>query len=172
MTTAELIDGILQREGGYVDDPADKGGATNFGITAKSWGLYRRIGRQATRAEMQALTREQALEFYRTQYVTNSPFSVVGYEPLRVQLIDFAVNSGLARATRWLQRVLDVPVTGAMDDRTKLALTRDRGPLVNRALVAARCYMLDQATDHGDIDKRFEEGLESRALSFLDFHID
>lgn len=171
MTTDQLIDGIIEREGGYTDDPKDHGGATNFGITAQAWGLYKGLNRQATRDEVKAITREQAVAFYRVQYIDRSPFRSVAYEPLRVALIDFAVNSGTPRAIRWLQRVLDVPVTGAFDDRTVGALSRDRGPLVNRALAAARLYMIDQATDHGDIDKKFEEGLESRALSLAEFSV-
>ena len=171
MTETDLIGGILEREGGYVDDPADRGGATNWGITAKSWGLYKGFGRQATREEVKAITRAQAAEFYWGQHVRPSPFRSVGYEPLRVQLIDFGVNSGPERAIRWLQRVLDVPVTGRMDDRTEKALQRDRGALVNRALVAARLYMIDRATDQGTIDRKFEEGLESRALSFAEFSL-
>ncbi len=175
MTEAELIAGILDREQGYQQDPRDTGnanqGATNWGITAKSWGIYKGYGRQATRDEMKAITREQATEFYRSQYLANSIYKVVAYEPLRVQLIDFAINSGTARATRWLQRVLNVEATGVMDDRTKLVLARESGRLVNLGLVAARSYMIDRATDHGDINKAFEEGLESRALSFCDFVI-
>lgn len=172
MTTPELINGILEREGGYQDDPADAGngphGATNWGITAKSWGAYRQLGRVATRDEVKAITREQAVDFYRSQYVLTSPFRLVGYEPLQVQLIDFSVNSGTARATRWLQRVLDVPVTSVLDDRTRLALTRDRGALVNRALVAARCSMISGSVREGSIAEKFEQGLIRRAVSFLD----
>ena len=33
MTTEELIEGILQRVGGFVDDPVDRGGVTHYGIT-------------------------------------------------------------------------------------------------------------------------------------------
>lgn len=175
MTTDMLIAGILDREGGYTADTADagnaNGGATNFGITSRTWGAYRGLNRPATRAEIKAITRDEAVAFYAKRYVEQSPFASVAYEPLKVQLIDFGINSGNARAVRWLQRTLNVPVTGIMDERTRTAVNLYPGWLVNRALACARLWMVDQATDHGDIDKKFEEGLESRALSFAEFSL-
>lgn len=168
MTTETLIDGLLAREGGYVDHPQDRGGATHWGITVGAWGEYRRFGRPATRAEVQRITREQAIEFYRVRYVQHSPFVVVAYEPLRVQLIDFAVLSGTERATRWLQRVLDVEPTGRMDDRTLVALNRDRGALVNRALVGARVQMFSGIVAGDAGQGVFLKGWIARAVSFLD----
>lgn len=168
MTTDALIDGLLEREGAYVDHVSDRGGPTNYGVTAAAWGEYRRFGRPATRAEIQGITREQAVEFYRLRYVTNSPFMAVAYEPLRCQLIDFAVLSGTERATRWLQRVLDVDPTGRMDDRTKLALNRDRGALVNRALVGARVQMFQAIVAADPSQQVFFRGWCARALSFWD----
>lgn len=171
MTVDELIDGVLAREGGYQERASDpgnaNGGSTNFGITAKSWGIYRGFGRQATRAEVKAITRLQAAEFYRRQYIDNSPFSVVAYDPLRAQLVDFSINSGQERAIRWLQRVLQVPTTGRVDDRTKTAVNLYPGFLVNNALVAARAFMVDKWADADKARKPEEEGVESRALSFF-----
>lgn len=168
MTEADFIDELLEREGGYTDDPLDRGHATNFGITAGAWGEYRRFGRPATRAEVQGITRTQAVAFYTIAHLTNSPFQRVAYEPLRVQLIDFGINSGKDRAIRWLQRVLDVQVTGRIDDRTVGCLTRDRGPLVNKALVAARLYMFDRIVATDPSQARFLNGWRTRALLFLD----
>lgn len=173
MTSEEIIAGVLEREGGYTEDAADAGnansGATNFGITSAAFGVYKQLNRPATRAEIKAITPEQAAEFYRRQYIERSPFASIAYEPLRNQLIDFSINSGTARAIRWLQRCLDVPASGVFDNLTQGALSRDRLPLVNKALIAARLYMIDAATDHGTIAKKYEEGIESRALGFSDF---
>ena len=35
LTFGEIIEVVLEHEGGYVDDPADRGGATNWGVTQK-----------------------------------------------------------------------------------------------------------------------------------------
>lgn len=167
MTDAQLVNGILDREGGYVDHPGDRGGPTNWGITATTWGLEKRIGRPASRKEVKAITKAEAFDFYTRRYVDQSPFRRVAFEPLRVQLIDFGINSGNQLATRWLQRALGVPVTGMMDQLTMDALNVYPPRLVNNALVAARLRMIDGWTDGDKRSKPFEEGVESRALTFF-----
>ena len=127
------------------------------------------MGRKATRAEVAAITKEQAKEFYRKEYIQNSPFRDVSYEPLRAQLIDTAVLSGPARTIRWLQRVLDIPVTGLMDERTKTALARDKGMLVNNAYVAARIKMFHNIVAADASQVRFIRGWVKRAIGFAEF---
>ena len=59
MSVDELLDGLLQREGGYVNHPADRGGATCWGITqavARAHG-YRGAMRQLPRSEAAAIYR-------------------------------------------------------------------------------------------------------------------
>jgi len=167
MTEHEIIDAILKREGGYVDNAADHGGATNYGITANAWGWEKRLNRAATRAEVRAITEAQARDFYQRKYLEQGPFKRVAFEPLRVQLIDFGINSGNERATRWLQRAIGVPSTGVMDQITMDALNGYPPRLVNNSLVAARLKMIDDWTDGDKTQKVFEEGVESRALAFF-----
>lgn len=171
MTADEIIGGVIEREGGYNDDPADKGGPTKYGITAETLGKWLKLGRPATADEVRAMPESTARAIYDSWYVSEPGFTPekVPFEPLRVQLVDFGVNSGPARATRWLQRVIGVPTTGRMDDRTVEWLFLHRGFLriVNDALVATRLLMLDNVTDAGIVNKKFEEGLESRALKFV-----
>ena len=167
ITESDIIASILTHEGGYVDHPSDKGGPTNFGITASTWGMEKRLGRIATREEVQAITKDDARDFYTRRHIDQSPYRTVAYEPLRAQLIDFGINSGTGRATRWLQRAIGVPVTGLIDDLTLACLHAYPGHLVNNALVAARLKMVDDWTDGDQGQKVFEEGVESRALSFF-----
>ena len=167
MTTAEIIDGILHREGGYVNNPADKGGPTKYGVTAGVLGEWRHLGRPATADEVQAMEPGEARAICRARYIAAPGFERIAYEPLRAQMCDFAYNSGPLRAVRWLQRVLQVPETGVLDSLTERELGRHDGRLVNDALVAARLYMVDRWTDADPTQKRFEEGVESRALEFF-----
>ena len=56
MTTKEIIDGIIKREGGYVDHPADRGGPTKFGITLATLEAWR--GHRITAAYMKDLRKK------------------------------------------------------------------------------------------------------------------
>ncbi len=58
----ELIDDLIAREGGFVDHPADKGGATRWGITQA---VARRHGYME---QMENLPRNVAAQIYKTQY--------------------------------------------------------------------------------------------------------
>jgi len=102
------FDKVMQSEGGYVNDPADKGGETNLGVTIGAWGAY--LGRAIKPGEMKALTREQVKPFYKQMYWDK----VKGDDlPKGVDyaVFDFAVNAGTGRASKFLQRAV-----GAVDD--------------------------------------------------------
>ena len=102
------FDKVIQSEGGYVNDPADAGGETNLGVTAGAWGAY--LGRPINSGEMQALTKDTVKPFYRQMYWDK----VKGDDlPAGVDyaVFDFAVNAGVSRAAKFLQRSV-----GAVDD--------------------------------------------------------
>lgn len=188
MTADEIIAGVLEREGGWREEKERPNGSvdppTNHGITLDTLRRFRQRdfpGAVVTEQDLRQLTPLQARGIYEQVFIAEPGFTVanIPYEPLRVQLIDFGVNSGPERAIRWLQRVLRFApecVTGKMDRKTvgwlqnatiEHAEAIDPCELVNDALVAARSYMIDRAEDQGTIRSQDEEGLESRALSFF-----
>lgn len=117
---------IFAHEGGYVDHPADPGGATNMGITLATLADWR--GRQVTKQEVRDLTRREAEAIYRARYW----HPVMGDE-LRpgVDLVamDPAVNSGVRRGVQWLQRAVGVAEDGRMGPVTVRAA--NDGPSVD-----------------------------------------
>lgn len=177
MTDAEIIDGVLDAEGGWREAVRRPDGSydpdTHRGITAPVLGAWRRLGRPATRAELRAMPEDEARAIYRARYIDGPGFTseAIPFEPLRMQVIDFDVNSDSARAVRWLQRVLGVEDDGVLGPVTRAAIRRaceaGYGRVLNDALVAARAYMVDRAVDIGTMRKADEEGVESRALSFF-----
>lgn len=176
MTIDDLIGDIFVREGDKYGDqtttpPIDQPTARG-GITLKTLQAFydaKEPGRTATITDLKDMTHVKASEIIRWLLESESDrnhLSCIKYEPLRVLLIDFIYNSGAPLAMRWLQRVLRVPRTSKMDDATVKALESSDAWLVHHALIAARLQMVDMSTDGGSIDKRFEEGLENRVLSF------
>jgi lysozyme family protein len=99
---------VIKSEGGYVNDPADRGGETNLGVTIGAWGAY--LNRAIQPGEMKALTQEAVKPFYRSMY-----WDLVKCDDLPAgvdyAVFDFAVNAGVSRAAKFLQRAV-----GAVDD--------------------------------------------------------
>lgn len=120
MTADELIDDILTREGGYVNHPADRGGPTNFGITQATLSRWR--GHTVSAASVQALTIEEARDILSTEYLEQPGFLHLP-EPLRAQVVDFAVTSGQAQAVKNLQGLVGTERDGILGPVTRGAVS-------------------------------------------------
>ena len=107
---ATIIEGILRREGGWVDHPADRGGPTKYGITLRTLSRWR--GSRAIAEDVRALTKEQARRIYRHLYIEKHGFDRIEDPRLRELVIDCAVHHSPARAVRWLQKAVGVKVDG------------------------------------------------------------
>lgn len=101
---ATMIDGILAREGGYVNHPSDPGGATNFGITLNVARANGFVG------DMRNLTRDQARDIYYREYIVKPGFlGIAEIDPaVAEEVIDSGVNAGQKRAALWFQQALNV----------------------------------------------------------------
>ena len=131
MTVDELIDITIEREGGYVDDPADHGGATRWGVTqvvarADGWS-----------GAMSDFPRERAVALYRRLYWIRPRFDAVATTAPAVaaKLFDTGVNMGPAVATAFLQRALNALNRGA-SDYPDIVVDGCVGPATLGALVA------------------------------------
>ncbi|MDM7931085.1 holin-associated N-acetylmuramidase [Tabrizicola sp.] len=98
---------IVAREGGFVNDPDDPGGATNHGVTIHT---LRRLGIDVNRdtridvADVKALTRSQAVEIYLEHYYTRPGIAGLP-EVIQASVFDMYVNAG-GNAVKILQRLL------------------------------------------------------------------
>jgi lysozyme family protein len=164
VTVDQLITGILLREGGYRDDPSDRGGPTNLGVTAATLGEWRRLGRPATRDEVRALETPEARAIYRARYVR--PFETVPFGELQAQLVDIGVTSGPVTALEMLQTVLGVTVDGVLGDRTRAALAALPWKLTNNALVALRVKHMAADAEAHPAQREHLRGWVNRAVTF------
>jgi lysozyme family protein len=169
MTEGEILDEILAREGGFVNHPMDKGGPTNFGITARTLGEWRNLGRRATWREVQALTREEALQIYRRRYIENPGFTpdVFPHDGLRAILIDHGVLSGPFTAIKDLQEVLNIEADGVIGPRTRAALLLADHERVCTALAKARIVRFVRIAQGDPSQLAFLAGWVNRGLAFL-----
>jgi len=127
-TVRQIAEEIVVREGGYVNDPDDPGGATNFGVTIHTMRRLRLDldGDGAiTPADVKRLTRAQAIEIFLEHYYTR-PLIAELPQGLQASVFDMYVNAG-ANAVKILQRLLvemgyAVTVDGALGPQTLAAV--------------------------------------------------
>lgn len=125
----------LPHEGGYVDHPADPGGATNMGITHKTLADYR--GRAVTKQDVRNLSLTEATKIYekRYWYPINGEMLPYGVD---LATFDAGVNSGVSRGAKWLQRAVGAKQDGRVGPETLRLTAADDGDAVVRKLCAAR----------------------------------
>lgn len=194
-TVEEIAKSIVAREGGFVNDPDDPGGATNHGVTIHT---LRRLGLDVNRdgavnlADVQELTQDQATEIFITHYFHKPKIAQLP-RPLQPSVFDMYVNAG-ANAVKILQRLLrdmgfDVAVDGVLGPQTLgatgCAYAAAPAQMVDAYAVARRNYyfgLADQrpasrkyartrAGKKGGWIKRAEEFMSPRYhLSIRDFN--
>lgn len=110
-TVNELIDALIEREGGYVNHAADKGGPTCFGITEAVARAHGYAG------PMRQMPRNDAAAIYKRLYWLRPHFDEVAKRSKRLaaELFDTGVNMGPAVAVTFLQRALTALNRNAKD---------------------------------------------------------
>jgi lysozyme family protein len=118
------IDRVLIHEGGDADDPRDAGGRTRWGISQRTYPTL----------DIAMLTRAEAIALYRRDFWT--PLQGDALPPaLAFQALDAAVNHGVGRTVRWLQRLVGVRVDGQLGPLTLAAIqAADQRVLIQRLL--------------------------------------
>lgn len=119
---------VLKHEGGYVNDPKDKGGETNYGITI---GTARQFGYEGA---MRSIPMEVVEKIYKArfwdaldcdEYVDKYGFAFT------FQLFDAGVNHGVGNAKRMLQRAVGVVDDGVIGKVTRQAIDKNAGRLTD-----------------------------------------
>lgn len=107
VSVKQIAEEIVAREGGFVNDPDDPGGATKHGVTI---GTLRRLGIDVNRdtridvADVRALSRAQAVEIYLEHYFKRPGIAALP-EAVQASVFDMYVNAG-GNAVKILQRLL------------------------------------------------------------------
>lgn len=111
MTFDDAFDRVIGHEGGYVNNPADPGGETKFGISKRAY----------PKVDIKNMTLEGAKDIYRRDYWLAAQCDqydgAIGF-----QLFDMAVNSGLSAAAKTLQKAVGVAADGIIGAKTLAAI--------------------------------------------------
>ena len=152
----EIIEVVLEHEGGYVNDPKDPGGETNFGIAKRSH----------PDVDIKNLTKEGAKEIYKEVYWDKNKVESLPEELWHIYF-DMCVNQGKSRAVKIIQRAVNgkggsLDVDGGLGPMTIAAIGKSRVEL-DRVRAYRVKYYADLVTKKPDLE-RFYFGWFKRAL--------
>lgn len=155
---AGAVQTTLVAEGVLSDNPNDHGGLTKYGITQASWDIYRRPAKGSMLpASVRDITRDQAIQFYYTEYWVKPGLHAMPAE-IAPAVFDFAVNSGVRRALAYYK------LLKLQGHEQGVALRRARN---NYVAMRGRFLMNVCQRDHSQIT--FVEGWYNRIIGQLDF---
>ena len=153
------VEATLSHEGGYSNDPYDRGGETNFGISKRAY----------PKIDIKNLTREQAIAIYHADYWLKLQCDSLP-TTINAKVFDIGVNSGLHRAVTLLQVALNayngnaaLKIDGAMGQKTIGAASLAVSTLLLRFLNATQAGFYTGLVGARPNQERFINGWLKRA---------
>lgn len=137
----KYINTLLSAEGGYVDHKNDRGGATNRGITLRTWERYghdKNGDGIISKEDIKLITEQDAIDIYKLQYWDTLRADEIRSQSVANILFDFGVNSGVSRAIKSVQWILntrhrkDIAVDGIIGPQTIGAINSVSGAALTR----------------------------------------
>lgn len=147
-----LIEDVIEREGAYVNHPADRGGPTRWGITEAV------ARRQGYMDDMRALPQSDAAAIYKRLYWLVPAFDKVAETApkLAEELFDTGINMGTGTAIGFLQRALNA-LNREARDYGDLTVDRRIGPAT---LLALNSFLLKRGKDGEEVLLKAVEALQ------------
>lgn len=125
MTFEECVIEVLRFEAGWVNNPADPGGETNFGISKSSY----------PQLDIKNLTREAAIAIYKRDYWERISADRLPNQ-IRLLAFDTAVLHGVKFSIATIQAIMGMPATGEWTEANFFALdTIDPKKIIERIAV-------------------------------------
>jgi type VI secretion system secreted protein VgrG len=154
---------ILQHEGGWVDDPDDPGGATNYGITL---GWYQaNVNPNATADTIKNLTSDEASQLYEQYWWGKYDWGQISDQQMATKIFDMAINVSAARAHKFVQTALNqcgqsVTVDGALGPASFAAINSNPPGLMDAVIVQQKTYYSDLAAEKPKLAKFLNDWLK------------
>jgi lysozyme family protein len=156
----ECLAFVLKWEGGYVNDPLDAGGATNKGITQRTFTAWLR-GRKQTSRDVKTIRDDEVESIYFEQYWTPIAGERMN-QPVDLVLFDAAVQHGASRAIRLLQEAMQMPVDGALNQATLNSAMLDAPAQLAQDVMTCRAGFYKRIVENNRSQAKFAEGWANR----------
>lgn len=123
---------LLKCEGGYINDPRDKGGCTNKGITLKTFNKFygTPYHRELCCGDLRQIKDEQVEHIYKVGYWDKCKADYINSQRIANLLVDMAVNSGVKTAVRLMQEIVGITQDGIVGNITLNAINNLREDLL------------------------------------------
>jgi lysozyme family protein len=140
----KALSAVLVHEGGYVNHPKDPGGATNKGVTQAVYDDWR-VAHKLPAQTVKDITTAEVMAIYKHRYwdAINGDELPDGVD---YAVFDFAVNSGVYRAARYLQEAVGVAADGQIGPVTLAAIRAKPAQDLVTAICDARMAFLKRLT--------------------------
>ncbi len=161
---------ILANEGGYVNDPSDKGGATNKGITAKTLARYRNVS-SVSNADVKNISDAEVAAIYKKFYWAPLNLDKVVDQNVATALMDMGVLCGTGTSAGWAQEVCNVKVDRAFGPVTLAAINNlERTEFIPKFKAKADAHF-NAIVANDSTQKRFLNGWLNRSKKLLSLSV-
>ena len=161
---------LLKEEGGFVDNPNDKGGATKYGITIDTWKTYGYDKNKDGRIDVEdlkiitfsdalAITKKIFWDYFKADKIKNQSVAEL--------IVDWGYNSGQVTVARRIQRILNLAVDGIFGDGTVAAINKAHQSKLFEAIKADRKAFIDFLVRKDPTQKVFYQGWMNRINGFF-----
>jgi lysozyme family protein len=165
----KAIQVVLNHEGGFVDDPNDDGGATNFGISLRFLRSLNNLDydfnkdEEITVKDIKNLTKEQAILIYKNEFWNKNMFECIDKDDCSTKLFDASVNIGPSHAFKLAQISLGAFVDGILGPQT-IEKINNVSPdfFLKQMRFQMRCYYLELIRRKPEL-KKYQDGWLKRA---------
>lgn len=168
----DLAPFILKWEGGFVNDPLDRGGATNKGVTIAVWkaqGYDKNGDGKIDVSDLKLLTESDAISIMKKNYWDRWKADTIKSQAIANTLVDWVWGSGLW-GIKIPQRILGVKDDGVVGPKTLEALNAQNASVFLDKLYLARFNFLDGIVASNPSQKRFIKGWKNRMNDLVKFN--
>ena len=155
-TFEHIIDKVLEHEGGYVNDPYDKGGETKYGI-AKRW---------FPDLDIKNLSKTDAINIYYNEYWNPSRADKLPND-IKATYFDMCVNMGQRQAVKILQQAINSRKVNKIEEDGLIGkiTIENAGKVSKKRLQAYRCLFYGKLVTKNPDQQRFYYGWFKRATT-------
>lgn len=154
---------ILRWEGGFVNDPNDKGGATNKGVTIATFRHY--YGASSTVAHLKNITDEQWLHIFKAGYWDRWRADDIDNQAIANIVVDWVWASGSYGITQ-VQKILGTSPDGIVGNKTITLLNARPADALFHQIRAARIAFVETIAKRNPSQRKFLQGWKNRIMAF------